>query len=80
VPEVRPVKSNVVPEGTATLERTMVAQDFLDLLAREAPEEPEKVQDALLARSGAAVGAGAAAGAAATREAVAATRLRRVES
>ena len=42
-----PVKSRVVPDGTATLERTMVAQEVLDLLAAEAPDDPEKVQDAL---------------------------------
>jgi hypothetical protein len=73
VPEVRPVRSRVTPDGTATLERTMVAQDALDLLAAEAPEDPEKVHEALLARSGAAVGAGAgtAAGAAATKEVIA---------
>jgi hypothetical protein len=42
----------------------------LDLLADEAPLEPENVHVvALLARSGAAVGAGAAAGAATTAEA-----------
>jgi hypothetical protein len=79
VPLVRPVKSRVVPDGTTTLLMTMVAQEALDLEAREAPLEPEKVQDARLARSGAAVGAGMAAGAAATKEADAAKRLKRVE-
>jgi hypothetical protein len=50
----------------------MVAQAALDLLAAEAPEEPEKVHEALLTRSGAAVGAGAgtAAGTPATSEVV----------
>lgn len=41
------VKSRVVPEGTATLDRTMVAQEALDLLAEAAPPEPEKVHVAL---------------------------------
>jgi len=63
----------VRPDGTTRPLRTIVAQDALDLLAAEAPEDPEKVHEALLARSGAAVGAGAgtAAGAAATSEVVA---------
>jgi hypothetical protein len=47
VPEVRPVRSKVVPDGTATLERTIVAQDVLDLLAREAPADLEKVHETL---------------------------------
>ncbi len=47
MPEVSPVRSSVVPDGTATLLRTMVAHEFLDLLAAEAPEDPEKVQVAL---------------------------------
>ena len=47
MPDVSPVKSSVVPEGTATFERTMVAHEALDLLAAEAPDDPEKVQDAL---------------------------------
>jgi hypothetical protein len=73
VPEIRPVRSKTKPDGTSTLERIMVVQDALDLLAAAAPEDPEKVHEALLARSGAAVGAGAgtAAGAAATAEVVA---------
>lgn len=75
VPEFKPVRSSVVPEGTATLLRTIVAQEVLDLLASEAPVEPENVHEALLAKSGAAVGSGAAvaagAGAANTREAAA---------
>lgn len=41
------VKSRVVPEGTATSERTMVAQEDLDLLANAAPLLPENVQVAL---------------------------------
>lgn len=48
-----------MPEGTATLLNTIVAQEVLDLLAAEAPDDPEKVHEALLARFGAAVGAGA---------------------
>lgn len=68
VPLVRSVRSSVTPEGTATLDKTMVEQDVLDLLAEDAPLEPEKVQVvALLSRSGAAVGKGAAAGAATAR-------------
>lgn len=47
MPKVSPVRSRVVPEGTATLLRTMVAHEVLDLLAAEAPEDPEKVQVAL---------------------------------
>lgn len=58
---------------------TMVAQEALDFEAAEAPEEPEKVQVARLARSGAAVGIGIAAGAAATKLTEAAKRLMRVE-
>ena len=81
VPELRPVRSRVLPEGTARALRTMVEQEVLDLLADEAPPEPEKVH--VVARSsrfGAAVGAGAAAGAATTTDTVTATRLRIVES
>jgi hypothetical protein len=56
VPSFRPVKSNVVPEGTATADSTMVEQAVLDLLADEAPLDPEKVQlVALSANCGAAV-------------------------
>lgn len=52
-----------MPDGTASADRMMVEQEVLDLLADEAPPEPEKVQVvARLSRSGAAVGAGAAAG------------------
>ena len=47
MPDVSPVKSRVVPEGTATFERTIVAHEVLDLLAAAAPDDPEKVQDAL---------------------------------
>jgi hypothetical protein len=51
VPEVRPVGSSVVPEGTAMLSSTIVAHDFLDLLADAALVN---VHVARLARSGAA--------------------------
>jgi hypothetical protein len=51
----------VVPEGTATAERTMVEHDFWDLLAEAAPFDPEKVQlVALLTSPGS--GAGVIAG------------------
>ena len=56
--------SRVVPEGTAMLFKTMVAQDVLDLLAATASV---KVQDARFSRAtalrifGAAVGIGTAA-------------------
>jgi hypothetical protein len=73
------VKSRVVPDGTVMPERTIVAQEALDLLTAAAPEEPENVQEALLARSGAAVGAGIAAGAAETIEAAVANKPRTVE-
>lgn len=67
VPLSRPVKSRVTPEGTATAERMMVEQEVFDLLANEAPLEPEKVHVvALFWMSGAAVGAGAAIGLAST--------------
>lgn len=66
-----PVKSRVVPEGTATLERTIVAQEVLDLLAEAAPFEPEKVQ--LAARS-------SMLAALVTRGAGAATGLARVQA
>lgn len=57
----RSLRSRVVPEGTATSERMIVEQDFCDLLALDAPLDPEKVQlVALLARLGASVIAGAA--------------------
>ena len=42
VPFVSLVKSRVVPEGTAMLLKTIVAQEALDLLTAAAPEEPEK--------------------------------------
>jgi hypothetical protein len=74
------VKSRVCPAGTATEFKTMVAQAALDLETWDAPDDPEKVQVALFAKSGAAVGAGAAAGAAETRETAVAARLRMVES
>lgn len=44
VPLLSLVKSRVVPDGTATLERVMVAQLAFDLLTAAAPVEPEKVQ------------------------------------
>ena len=60
---MRLVRSSVVPEGTAILLSTMVAQDFLDA---EAAEAAVKVQDARFSRafpiSGAGVGRGAGAG------------------
>jgi hypothetical protein len=59
VPEFKPVRSRVTPEGTARADRMIVEQDVLDLLALEAPPEPEKVQVvARLLKSGAAVGSG----------------------
>lgn len=45
VPELRPVKSSVVPDGTATFDKTMVEHEVLDLLAEAAPFEPENVQE-----------------------------------
>lgn len=53
-----PVKSSVVPAGTATLDNTMVEHEVLDLLAKAAPFEPENVQEA--ARFSSEAGAGAA--------------------
>ena len=50
VPELRSVRSRVVPAGTATLCRVMVEQDFLFFMAFAAPLEPEKVQEARGAR------------------------------
>ena len=59
VPELRPVRSKVLPDGTARADKMIVLQEVLDLLAEEAPPDPEKVQVvALLAISGAAVGSG----------------------
>ena len=52
-----------MPEGTATAERTMVEQDFWDLLAEDAPFAPEKVQLVALLTSPAS-GAGVIAGSA----------------
>lgn len=49
VPSFRSLRSSVTPEGTATFDSTIVAQDFCDLLAEDAPFEPEKVQ--VVARS-----------------------------
>lgn len=65
MPEFNPVRSSVVPDGTGTLLRTIVEQDFLDLEAEAALLKVQVV--ARFARSGAEVGAGAAAGAAETR-------------
>lgn len=45
VPELRPVRSSVVPDGTATFDNTMVEHEVLDLLAEAAPFEPENVQE-----------------------------------
>ena len=42
---MRPVRSKVVPDGTAILSKTMVAQEVFDLLAAEAAV---KVQEARL--------------------------------
>ncbi len=54
----------MVPDGTATLDRTMVAHDAWDLLADEAPFDPEKVQLARFCRALSREGAGVTAGAA----------------
>lgn len=51
MPEFRPVRSSEVPEGTAMLSSTIVAHDFLDLLADAALMN---VHVARLARPGAA--------------------------
>jgi hypothetical protein len=76
VPELRLVKSNVVPEGTARAERMMVEQLVFDLLAADAPLDPVNVQVvARLARSGAAVGSGAGAGAAITKAVAVSARI-----
>lgn len=45
VPSSRLVKSRVVPDGTATSDKTIVEQDFLDSLAEAAPLEPENVHE-----------------------------------
>ena len=63
MPDVRPVISRVVPEGTLMPSRTIVAHEVFDLLATEASVN---VHDARLAKaaafriSGAAVGIGTA--------------------
>ena len=55
----------------------MVEQEVLDLLAEEAPPDPENVQVvARLLRSGAAVGSGTGAGAASAKEVAPSTRAR----
>lgn len=57
------LRSRVVPDGTATLESTIVEQAVCDLLAEAAPLEPEKVHVvARLAKLGACVMAGSATG------------------
>lgn len=57
------LKSSVVPEGTATSDKIIVEHDCCDLLALEAPLEPEKVQlVALFSKLGASVIAGSATG------------------
>lgn len=61
VPVVRPVRSRVVPEGTAMADKTIVAHDALDL---EAEAALVNVHVARLSRRAAAVGAGAATAAA----------------
>lgn len=38
------VKSRVVPDGTATEDSTMVEHELFDLLASDAPLDPENVQ------------------------------------
>lgn len=43
VPSFKPVKSRVVPEGTARAERMMVEHCVLETLARDAPSELENV-------------------------------------
>jgi hypothetical protein len=54
-----------VPEGTAMLDKTMVAHAVCDALAEAAPAEPEKVQlAARLTRAGSGAGVTAGAGAA----------------
>jgi hypothetical protein len=44
VPFFNPVRSRVVPAGTATEDKTIVEQEVLELIAEAAPLEPEKVQ------------------------------------
>lgn len=61
VPLFSPVRSRVVPAGTATEDKTIVEQEVLDLMADAAPLEPEKVQvEDRRSSADAAVGAGAA--------------------
>jgi hypothetical protein len=71
VPDFKPVRSRVVPAGTATLFKVMLEQDALFLSASAAPVEPVKVHVAL-------VSSVLTAGAAATRAAED-TAPRRVE-
>lgn len=60
VPDFSPVRSRVVPAGTATLLRVMVEQEALFLMAWAAPVEPEKVQEARGTRAFASGATGAA--------------------
>lgn len=76
-------RSRVVPEGTATLLRTIVAQAVADFEAEAAPVEPENVQ--LVARFatagfGTGVTRGSVAGAAAADAASDAIRMLRVKA
>ena len=75
VPVVSFVRSRVVPAGTATLFKTMVAQAALDLTADAALVKVQVVARSASAARG--VGAGAA-GAALAKEIVVAKRLRMV--
>lgn len=54
-------RSRVVPDGTTSEDSTRVAHDFWLTLAREAPDEPEKVQEVALFTLSA-LGAGVMAG------------------
>jgi hypothetical protein len=88
VPELSLVRSRVVPDGTATLLRIMVAQEVLDLLAEAASVKVQLVPVARSFSCAAWVGAGATAGAADTRapalrssvESARTTILKRIES
>jgi hypothetical protein len=78
VSSAKPERSKVVPDGTATSERTMVAHADCDLEASAAPLEPEKVQlEARLTTSG--LGAEVMAGAGAAT-ADAASDLKKIPS
>ena len=56
-----------MPDGTATADMTMVEQDVFDLLARDAPLEPEKVHEVARFSTSSAKGAGVICGAGAAR-------------